>query len=242
MIRRDIMIGDCRLILGDCREQIPYLSYQAVITDPPYGIGDMVGGYGRAGRTIANDSNLDACAEALTACALHMQTGWIAAFYSCRITDAFFASLRDAPMAYVGEIIWDKKAPGMGGPIRYQHENVALFQVGGPPALGPTFSVVQDYRSAEDHPHQKPLGIMGRLCEVVGQGMILDPFMGSGSTGVAAVLAGRPFVGVEIDEAHFDTACRRIQAAVDQPRLDVAPKRNEQATWMDQLAASEAAA
>ncbi|HEX9955503.1 MAG TPA: DNA methyltransferase [Allosphingosinicella sp.] len=228
-------IGDCTLYLGDCRSIIPELEFDSVITDPPYGIEALVGGYGRDGRTIANDTNLDACAEALGLCGAHITCGWIAAFYSCRVSDLFFETLRGRGLTYVGEIIWDKKAPGMGGPIRYQHENVALFSVGKPEPLGACFSVIQDYRSADVHPHQKPLGIMGRLCEIVGTGTVLDPFMGSGTTGVAAVKEGRPFIGIEIDETHFETACRRIRDAVAQPRFDVAPRRVEQSSLLGAL-------
>jgi hypothetical protein len=97
----------------------------------------MVGGYGRGGRTIANDRNLDACREVTDLCARQHAGGYVAAFYSCRISDQFFAAMAglgrdDAPLTYFGEIVWDKKAPGMGNPIRYQHENVALFRVGEP--------------------------------------------------------------------------------------------------------------
>jgi len=63
------------------------------------------------------------------------------------------------------------------------------------------------------HPHEKPLWLMD-FCigQFVGE-TILDPYMGSGTTGVAAVLAGRKFVGIEINEAYFDIACKRIAAA-----------------------------
>lgn len=217
-------VGNAKLYCGDSREIIPGLAFDDVLTDPPYGIEDMVGGYGRGGRTIANDRNLDVCREVLDLCAKRMPAGYVAAFYSCRITDQFFEAVRglgreDAPLTYFGEIVWDKKAPGMGNPIRYQHENVALFKVGEPASdFGATFSVVSDFRSADKHPHQKPLGIMGRLARVVGTGgVVLDPFMGSGSTGVACAQQGRrPFIGIELDPKHFETACERIATAHDQ--------------------------
>src|SRR5690348_14982205 len=126
-------IGNCTLYLGDCRELIDSLDpFDTVLSDPPYGIEDMVGGYGRGGRTIANDTSLDACAAALSLCAQRLRHGWIAVFYSCRISELFFITMNQAAidaakaeggerrMAYVGELIWDKKAPGMGKPIRYQ--------------------------------------------------------------------------------------------------------------------------
>ena len=76
------------------------------------------------------------------------------------------------------------------------------------------------------HPTMKPVALM-RWCieqaKVPPGGTILAPYMGSGTTGVAAVQMGHPFIGVEIEPRYFDVACRRIAAAVAQPRLDLAP-------------------
>jgi DNA modification methylase len=72
------------------------------------------------------------------------------------------------------------------------------------------------------HPTQKPLRLM-RWCieqsRVPVGATILDPYMGSGSTGVAAVQMGRGFVGIEIDPRYFDIACRRIADELSRPRL-----------------------
>ena len=72
-----------------------------------------------------------------------------------------------------------------------------------------------------DHPTEKPISLMATLIDVQTEPdtLVLDPFMGSGSTGVAAVRMGRRFIGVEHDPKHFETACRRIAEAYDQPRL-----------------------
>lgn len=70
----------------------------------------------------------------------------------------------------------------------------------------------------EHHPTEKPVQLMRAIIEWT-SGIVLDPFMGSGSTGVAAVSIGRPFVGVELDPKHFDTACRRISAELRRPGL-----------------------
>jgi len=64
------------------------------------------------------------------------------------------------------------------------------------------------------HPHEKPVELMERCINfLLGGQTILDPFMGSGTTGVAAVRAGRKFVGIEKDEGYFAIACKRIAAA-----------------------------
>jgi hypothetical protein len=139
--RKEVLAEGVEIWLGDCREIIPTLGkISACITDPPYGIEDMVGGYGRGGRTIENDSTLAACTEALSLVAKHQKDIWIAAFYSCRISPAFF--LATAKLDYFGEIVWDKKAPGMGGQIRYQHENIAFFKTGAPPRFRVLFFCV----------------------------------------------------------------------------------------------------
>ena len=58
----------------------------------------------------------------------------------------------------------------------------------------------------------------------ISQGVILDPFMGSGTTGVACVKLGRKFIGIEIDEGYFDIACERIRKAYAQPDMFVEPR------------------
>ena len=75
------------------------------------------------------------------------------------------------------------------------------------------------------HPTEKPVALMWAIVRWT-EGVVLDPFMGSGTTGVACAQLGRPFVGVEMDPTHFATACRRIEEAYRQPRLfdEPAPK------------------
>lgn len=210
-------IGDCTLYNGDCLEVIPKLDgVRVVCTDPPYGIEDIVGGYGRGHATIANDKTLDVCMDALQAsCRIAPSARW-AVFYSPRVRRQFFRQL-PPELHDMSEVIWDKKAPGMGRGIRYQHETAALFYTGDEKRpLNDIFSVVRDYRSAETHPHQKPLGIIKTLLRALGDGLVLDPFMGSGTTGVACAQMGLPFVGVELDSEHFETCVRRVKEAYAQ--------------------------
>lgn len=90
-------------------------------------------------------------------------------------------------------------------------------------------SDVLSYRTvtAGRHPCEKPLGLMEDLLETTGDrwSSVLDPFMGSGSTGVAATMLGRTFVGIEREPSYFDIACRRIEEAYRQPRLFAEPQR-----------------
>lgn len=214
-------VGDCTVYQAKCLDVMPMLHDLYgdfdVACDPPYGIEEIVGGYGRGGRTIENDKDLSTCHELLEWCFKNIPHGWVAAFYSARVTPAFMAGID--PSKYFGEIIWNKKAPGMGTEIRYQHENIALFKMGEPPKLKDTFSVLTDYRAGKVHPHEKPVSLMQKIITALPSQLIVDPFMGSGSTGVAAIKSGKKFVGIEMTQQYFDIACQRLQDAYAQPDL-----------------------
>lgn len=82
------------------------------------------------------------------------------------------------------------------------------------------------------HPTQKPVALMSKFIEVA-NGTILDPFMGSGTTGVAAIQMGRKFIGIEREPKYFDIACKRIEQAVAQPQLfePEPPKQTQEAMF-----------
>ena len=79
------------------------------------------------------------------------------------------------------------------------------------------------------HPTQKPIAVMEWCLRLVESKTILDPYMGSGTTGVAAARMGRKFIGIEIEPKYFDIACRRISKAIEQQDLFIEkPKQMEQ--------------
>ena len=223
MIIKEERIGGQRLILGDCLEVMPLLGkVDAVVTDPPYGIETMVGGYGRGGvHKIKNDKTLEFAHGAINMSAQLFKDIRIIAFYSCKVTKDFLNGVTDAD--YFGDIVWDKKAPGLGANFRYQHENAAIFTVGKPCPIGVGFSVIRSMRNPDLHPHQKPIDLMEKVIKISGGKFILDPFMGSGSTVVACQGMGLNGIGIELDPDYFAIACKRVDEATRQPDMFVAP-------------------
>lgn len=86
-----------------------------------------------------------------------------------------------------------------------------------------------------EHPNEKPLDIVSQLVDTHSNegDLILDPFMGSGTTGVAALKLGRQFIGVEIDEGYFATACRRVESATKQADLFISAPDSAPAEQID---------
>ena len=219
-------IGGATLYLGDCVEILPALAgIDAVVTDPPYGMkwdpdtsrfsgGDKESAQRRgAGRkdwapVIGDDAPFDPAlilGFPQVICwgsnhyAQRLPVGTTLVWIK-RLVAAFGSFLSDA------EIAWEKGGYGV-----YCHQQVfegtrRRLEGGGDAA----------------HPTQKPVGLM-RWCIARTSGCVADPYMGSGTTGVAAVEMGRPFVGIETVPKHFDTASRRIEAATRQADLFISP-------------------
>jgi site-specific DNA-methyltransferase (adenine-specific) len=134
-------------------------------------------------------------------------------------------------------ITWVKNNWSMGD-LTDEHARqteVALFYPGEDhrfPGLRPSDVIVAPrphWRSPDnaEHPTQKPVGLMMNIVRWT-EGVVLDPFMGSGTTGVACIKLGRRFIGIEIEPKYFDIACRRIEEAWKQPRLFEEPRPKPQ--------------
>lgn len=224
-------IGDATLMLGDCLEILPRLGkVDAVVTDPPYGIGF---GHGRSRKNRKS-------ALAWGAGSASEDRGWsdivgddkpfdpspFLAFSQVVLFGANHFS-EHLPSAACW-LIWDKR----DGSVSDYHSDceMAWTNLQGPARLYRHLwrGVV---RAGEDncaispkwHPSQKPIELM-RWIVAKTDGSVLDPFMGSGTTGVACVNLGRKFIGIEIEPKYFDIACRRIEEAYRQPRLFAEPK------------------
>ncbi len=194
-------IGRATLYLGDCREVLPTLGrVDAVVTDPPYGIGASagVGKYGRL--KVADDLAWDSEAPDLTPIlALDVPTIiWGGNYFNLPPSRCF--------------LIWDKGA-GFRGRDFAECEQAWVSVDGNARVLNRDPLAAKDYR-AKVHPTQKPIEVMRWCIAHLGeQDLILDPYMGSGSTGVAALLMGRSFVGIEREPAYFEAACQRLREA-----------------------------
>ncbi|WP_159975832.1 MULTISPECIES: site-specific DNA-methyltransferase [unclassified Novosphingobium] len=213
-------IGRATLYLGDCRghdalEVMFNAQPVAVLSDPPFGI-NYKSGYATdelwaGGRAIASDENCDV-RDAIANVFCHLP---------CLMFGSRKASL---PPHHRMTLIWDKgPALGMGDlrlPWKPTTEEIyAMGDAGGFVGTRDKGAVVYHppvqsmAKNGRQHPNEKPVGLLRILLQSLPAGVICDPFMGSGSTGVACMQEGRAFVGAEIDPAYFDIACRRIEDA-----------------------------
>ena len=247
-------IGDATLYLGDAlnvMQTIPSVKARALICDPPY----CSGGFTEAAKRGASGQGLRSetlragdwfGGDNMTTAGLQWLLRSVAVAFKGQVLDdactaSFFADWRMIPVLAVAieaaglrfqaMPIWDKQALGLGTGFRAQHECILHFAISTPRYHSKSFgNVIRAPRmtSEREHPTEKPISLMAALIDVQTEPdtLVLDPFMGSGSTGVAAVMMGRRFVGVEHDLKHFETACRRIEEAYRQPRLfeDPSPK------------------
>jgi DNA modification methylase len=209
------VIGLATLYLGDCREIAPGLDRPAaVITDPPYGIG--------VDRAMAKGAGTKHGA-ALAAKRDYEATGWDDAAPPAWFI-AWLSQASDNVVIFGGNyfplppsrcwLVWDKKVNG-----DFADCELAWTNLDKPVRRIEWMWNGMIRKSGEErnnHPTQKPLGVMSWCIEqakVPPGGVILDPYMGSGSTGVAAMQMRHRFVGIEIEPRYFDIACRRIEEA-----------------------------
>jgi len=212
MTGRVEVIGNATLYLGDCREILPTLErVDAVITDPPYGIGASAGTgkYGRLKIEAEGDLGWDdetPAAELLAD---------ILGFAGRSIV--FGVNYFDLPPSR-NFLVWDKGA-GFKGRDFAECEFAWCSWDGNARVLTYDPLARGDYKGKQ-HPTQKPVSVMEWCITHAGKVQtILDPFMGSGTTGIAAVRMGRKFIGIEREPKYFEIACKRIEDAQRQHSL-----------------------
>ena len=214
-------IGGCTLYLGDSRHVLPELERaEAIVTDPPYGIGRvMKGGKGTGHWTLlssGNDWDMEAPDLGFMMGKADHYIIWGGNYFPLPPSR--------------GWLVWNKlnAVPTMGqAELAWTNIDRPIQSVGLP--VG---------RNNHGHPTEKPLPLMQWCIKQIPQTLtglsednihVLDPFMGSGTTGVACAKMGRKFIGIEIDEKYFDIACKRIEDAYRQPDMFIpVPAKQEQ--------------
>lgn len=238
-----VRIGSCDLILGDCLDLMPGLgTFDHVITDPPYeshmhvakanSRGIRRDGY--ASPKPVDFASIDGIRERVTPMMVSACQGWLIAFCTPEGIAAWRDAIEDAGARYKRACFYYKidGAPqfnGQGPAMAVEPFVTAWCGAGHSRWNGGgrrnLFTHPTNGSSRHGtHPTEKSLALMKELTELFsdpGQS-ILDPFMGSGTTGVAAQTLGRRFVGIERDPRYFQIACDRIQKAASQPDMFVA--------------------
>lgn len=204
-------IGDAMLYLGDCREILPTLpKVDAVVTDPPYGLGDKwQGGGGSKGSSWRFDP---AEAQAWDTEA----PAWVATLATAAPEVVIWGGNYFALPPGRCWLVWDKKQNDSWTTGQCE---LAWTNLDRPVRAYRLAQCEQANEGAKEHPTQKPLSLMKWCFKWVAGETVLDPFMGSGTTGVACADLGRKFIGIEINRKYFDIACERIAAAYAQGRL-----------------------
>lgn len=258
MSPRKEVIGPHELWLGDCREILPTLGkVDAVVTDPPYSVSlaGSSGSFTRIGNKgtrklsfFEGDTDWSAMtALVVEAISLSITNKPLSVYVWCGHRQfGPLTALLESQGYSTRFLVWRKECPAPAPPRSGWQSGAELCLYGYLPgrhfADGMFNNVISadSYRFGQpgkvDHPTQKPMGTITPLVRIstLIDDTILDPFMGSGTTGVACQKLGRKFIGIEIEPRYFDIACRRIEQAMAQPDLFVeTPKPAEQLNLLD---------
>lgn len=209
---REEHIGDCRLFLGDCLEVLPTLGRGfAVVTDPPYGID-----YGKQGSFSASHGwgewreNVKWDAQRPEKKIFDLMLG--CSDFQIIWGGNYFTDYLPPTMQW---LVWDKGQRDFSlADCEFawssQEKASRIFNYARSKAL----------QDGKQHPTQKPIELMKWCLEFLPRKKaVLDPFMGSGTTGVACAKLGRKFIGIELEQKYFDIACKRIDEAYKQPDM-----------------------
>lgn len=209
--KRVEVIGGCELYLGDCMEIMPTLgAIGAVVTDPPYGIGITRSNRLSTSRGFGGQTWDDEAAD----------MSWLVPMGVPAIV--WGGNYFDLP-AHRAPLVWDKNNAGRDF-ADFEMAWTNLDMVARRFIFRP-----MNMDGGKQHPTQKPEQLMKWCLDFIPANLlILDPFMGSGTTGVASAKLGRRFIGVEREPTFFDVACERIRKAYAQPDMFVSAPKPEQ--------------
>jgi len=222
------------IIRGDCMEvlkTVPDESVHLVVTDPPYGDNT---GYGRNNRTIKGNSSPSIGLNAIQECYRTLKRNSTAYMFldikHLPIVRLFIEQY--TPFSIRDFVVWDKVNMGMGWGFRKRHELIAVLEKGKPTYNNLGIANVLNVKrvNAEEHPHKKPVELIETLIlqsSRTGE-TVLDPFVGAGTTCLAAQNLGRKFVGIELDKTYFHLAKARIQ---ESPCVAPSQKAERKREW-----------
>jgi site-specific DNA-methyltransferase (adenine-specific) len=228
-------IGDATLYCGDAADLVRDLPpVDIVFTDPPYSSGARTDSERQVrGAMLRSMEDADWFShDAMTTWGfgwfmrsvfseLRQRTTAGAHIYVCidwRQTPNVYGLLEATGYRVNHCLVWKKSHFGMGAYWRNQHENI-VFASNGMPApmldrgMGSVIECAAVSSDAREHPTEKPTALIEAILRAVPGDVVLDPFMGSGATGCAALRCGRRFIGCEINPHHYETSLRRIGAA-----------------------------
>lgn len=222
-------IGDATLYLGDCLEILPTLGkVDCVVTDPPYGIGFNYGGpYVDAGGSAYVELLRPLCGYDLAILQYPEETmKYLVPLFGA--PDECFVWAYNSNTARQSRLVSFWGCDVDFSQVRVPPKNPLDIRVSSNVSHYDWCSDIQQVKNISadktDHPCQAPVALFDRIIRFMpSASTILDPFMGSGTTGVACANLGRKFIGIEINEQYFDIACKRVQKAYDQPDLFVEP-------------------
>jgi len=205
------------ILHGDCLNILPKLAANSVdfiLTDPPY----ITRYKSRDGRTVPNDDNATWLRPAFAEMFRVLRPDSFAvSFYGWPHADKFLQAYRAAGFRIVGHLVFPKRYTSSEKFLRYQHECAYLLAKGNPKVPETPIGDVIDwtYSGNKLHPTQKPLPVLLPLVETFSRrdGIVLDPFSGSGSSLMAAKMLGRSWLGIELDANYHTIASKRL----DQP-------------------------
>lgn len=242
--RKEVLAEGVALYLGDCRAVLPEIGAVAhIISDPPYEASLHAAKNSLRGRVRADCgpplkgldfAPIDDIREKFVSLAEATCQGWVIVFCTVEGVNKWADAINPSRIKYKRACIWIKpdstpqlngQGPAQGAECfvaAWNGTGHARWNAGG--KRGVYTHCVNGPARHGVHPTEKPVSLMSEIIEdFTGLGeTICDPFMGSGTTGVAAVKLGRRFIGIELNETYFDIACRRIEDALRRPDLFIA--------------------
>lgn len=241
-MRREVLAEGVELYLGDCRDMLPTIgSVDHIICDPPYE-SSLHDSKNKLRSPLRTDGGpdlhgldfdpIDAIRHEVVRISANICGGWFIAFCTVEGVAEWANAINPSPLKYKRACAWVKpdSTPQLNGQGPAQGYECFVCAWGGTGhaewnggGKRGVYTHLVNYGRQGEHPTEKPVPLMAEIiADFTMQGQtVCDPFMGSGSTGVAAVRHGRAFIGIEQNERWFDLSCRRITEALKQDDLFV---------------------